>query len=511
MKKFLRFLIGLLVGISAIFIIVLIGMRLRRGVFEKNKACSVEQPKKIVWLNIFVHGTFGTTMGMLSVQSLLKDEVRGTVYRGVNKEMRDNPVFFQTQPILKRGLHAITPSFDKQEGVENLYAVYPLTKTFDGFLQATSRDVVAQKYYTFGWSGLISQHRRRFEAIRFFNALQEEFMVLRKQNIEPHVRVIAHSHGGNLCLNLGAIDAVLKAKTLNTLHKYSADYAADDSIKKMLEIMKMLGTKELAAAAPDIQKKLDYVPIEKNISIDELILLGTPIQSETEHFLTSPIFKTIYNVYSDQDEIQRLDWVSTRSKVSKQRIDESIIAQVIKNKGVSPRIVQIKIMYERDVVQLPDKQNFTIKTEQQKASFVDQLLGADSGGKDPNHRALWFVGFDKNQAAETQSYIWPLPTSVMMPPIIALIARNTMYNDVDINIALHDDCIKFFLIHHQDDKVVDHISIQKSLFEEIKQKIMPWVPSKDVSKKEFDAVYQYITHLKPHVSKPPVEEGLKKV
>lgn len=502
MNKKLRFFL-VVFGVLGIVIVASIVIRSQRITLGVNKVVSHDVQKKIVWLNIFVHGTFGTTMGVLSLQSLLKDEVRGTAYRGVNKEMRDNPVFFQTQPILKRGLHAITPSFDKQEGVENLYAVYPITKAFDEFLRATFQNDFDQKYYTFGWSGLISQHRRRFEAIRFFNALQEEIMMLKRQNIEPKIRIIAHSHGGNLCLNLGAIDAILKAKTLSSLHKYSTDPATDDSVKKMLEIMKMLGSKELAATTFDVQKKLDYVPVEKNMCIDELILLGTPIQSETEYFLMAPIFKTIYNVYSDQDEVQRLDWVSTRSKMSRQRVDELVVAQSIKNKTTSARIVQIKIMYERDVVRALDQQEgLVVKVAQQQASFIDQLLGAASGGKDPDHRALWFVGFGKHQPIEMQSYILPLPTSVVMAPILALIARNKMHSDVDINIVLQDNFLKFFLMKHQDDKVVDNISVHKALFDEIKQKIMQWVPSKNLSQKEFDAVYQYITHLKSQAGKP---------
>lgn len=502
MKKVLSFLKILILGVIAIFFSVIV-LRHTQEVFKKHKNADLIPGKKQIWLNIFVHGTFGTTTGMLSVPSLLNDEVRGSAYRGVNKGMRDDPVFFQTQPILKRGLHSITPSFDKQEGVENLYAVYPITKAFDEFLRATFHSDFEQKYYTFGWSGLISQYRRRLEAIRFFNALQEEITILRGQGFEPKVRLLAHSHGGNLCLNLGVVHAVLHAKTLNGLHKYFLDPMANESVKKMIEIMKFMGTKEQALAAPDAQKKLDYVPVEKNLCIDELILLGTPIQAETELFFRSPVFKTVYNVYSGQDEVQCIDWVSTRSKESKQRVSDAVLKT---NTGIN-RIVQVKIMYGREVFLSDDKKTLILKSEQQEISFVEKLIGAASGGQDPNHRALWFVGFDRHQNPEKQSFILPLPTSVVMPAIIALISRQQMFDDVDVNIVSQDKLIKFFLTKHEDSKVVESISIHKALFDEIKEKIILWVPSKELSQKEFDAIYRYITHLKLQATKP-LQKGL---
>ncbi|MBM3887184.1 hypothetical protein FJ364_04610, partial [Candidatus Dependentiae bacterium] len=307
MKKFVIFLaiIALILPIAIFF-----SKKDRQKIITNNT--SIETPQREVWLNIFVHGTFGTLTGLLSLNSVLKDDVRGTTYRGVNKGMRNDAYFFQTQPILERGLQKLTPSFNPDDTNKKILAAYPITKIHDEFFKKINpNDHSKQYYYTFGWSGLISQYRRRFEAIRLYNALEEEIELLKKQNITPRIRIYAYSHGGNLCLNLGGIASVLNTKTFKEFYKYSLDPQADDSIKKMLAIIKNLPTKEDAFLLEG-QKRFDYIPTNKNFFIDELILLGTPIQSETEHFLHSSVFGTIYNIYSSQDTVQKLDWISTK-------------------------------------------------------------------------------------------------------------------------------------------------------------------------------------------------------
>ena len=52
----------------------------------------------------------------------------------------------------------------------------------------------------------MSKTYRLKEALRFYNALQEELIKLQHQGIYPKIRIITHSHGGNLSLNLAAIN-----------------------------------------------------------------------------------------------------------------------------------------------------------------------------------------------------------------------------------------------------------------------------------------------------------------
>ncbi len=495
MKKILIILISLICGIATIFILQPIFHSHFSSREDTPSTKPAIPPRKTVWLNIFVHGSFGSLIGLISLNNVLKDEVQGTTYRDLNRDMRDDKFFFQSQAILERGLHKITPTFTLPTNDKPRYAAYPITKAFDEFLRVTMPGDTEQYYYTFGWSGLMSQQRRRFEAIRLFNALQEEISSLRAQNIETKIRLLAHSHGGNLCLNLGAITPILHTKTFSDGHKYSLDKDMDDSIKKMLAIMKTLPTKESALNAKN-QKRFDYVPTEKDLSIEELILLGTPIQPETENFLVSPIFKTIYNMYSAADMVQQMDWVSTKDPTSKQRANAQLLLKANKfayQKDI-PRILQVNIMYERPVTTSQDNGQLNIvkKLPNEKASMVDSLLGTRPASKDPDHRSLWFLGSEKQQHNDNESFIFPLPTVAIIPPILALLDKNPAQLDVDINVTFKDKFVEFFLTKHQSETVLANFRIHKTILDDIKAQTLRWLPENVSPQKEFSVIYQHL-------------------
>lgn len=107
--------------------------------------------------------------------------------------------------------------------------------------------------YYFGWSGLISVEGRNQAA----EALYDQLVVLSDQyyqqyHVKPHIRIIGHSHGGNLGLTLGLFHA---------------------------------------------QK-------QKDICVDELILLATPVHRTTARFAQSSVFKNIYSFYACLDFAQ---------------------------------------------------------------------------------------------------------------------------------------------------------------------------------------------------------------
>lgn len=114
----------------------------------------------------------------------------------------------------------------------------------------------ADHFYTFGWSGNLSFQEREEAGAKLYHQLLE-LIVLYEQlyGKEPHVRIISHSHGGNVALTLAAEE--------NKEHKH--------------------------------------------LVINELILLGCPIQQATIEYAQSPIFKTIYSLCSNYDVIQVVD------------------------------------------------------------------------------------------------------------------------------------------------------------------------------------------------------------
>jgi hypothetical protein len=118
--------------------------------------------------------------------------------------------------------------------------------------------------YTFGWSGKLNNKVRKKASLDLFYALKKCIATYEKEyNKQTFIRIIGHSHGGNVALYLG--------------------YYAD-------------------------QKKFC------NIAIDELILLACPVQKATLHYTQSSLFKQIYSFHSESDMIQVADpqglWLS---------------------------------------------------------------------------------------------------------------------------------------------------------------------------------------------------------
>lgn len=109
--------------------------------------------------------------------------------------------------------------------------------------------------YFFGWSGKLSFNER----VKAAGDLYNDLSLLHDQYVEkyhqaPKIRLITHSHGGNVALNLA-------------------------QVKK--------------ANCP--------------FAINELILLACPVQHETMHCIADSLFERIYSFYSNADLIQVID------------------------------------------------------------------------------------------------------------------------------------------------------------------------------------------------------------
>lgn len=115
---------------------------------------------------------------------------------------------------------------------------------------------VREHFYLFGWNGKITFESREQAARDLYCSLEE--LIERYQNnygYTPKIRIMSHSHGGNVALNLALV------------------------------------------------KKEFSTPL----SIEELILLACPVQDYTECLITDPMFKNIYSFYSSKDFVQIID------------------------------------------------------------------------------------------------------------------------------------------------------------------------------------------------------------
>jgi pimeloyl-ACP methyl ester carboxylesterase len=126
-----------------------------------------------------------------------------------------------------------------------------LDKIAHTLIYADSEQFQAKNFYMFSWSGKLCFEERETAAKQLHDDIESLLQSYRKTGIDPYIRIIGHSHGGNVALNLAH-------------HKNS-------------------------------------------FQIDELILLACPVQEKTKSLIKEPLFKSIYAFYSALDIIQILD------------------------------------------------------------------------------------------------------------------------------------------------------------------------------------------------------------
>jgi hypothetical protein len=113
----------------------------------------------------------------------------------------------------------------------------------------------ADHFYIFGWSGKLDFTAREEAGKQLHDALQELYKNIHAQYQQlPLIRLITHSHGGNVALNM------VRYKTEHTL-----------------------------------------------FSIHELILLACPIQQKTCEYVHNALFEHIISLYSTADFVQIAD------------------------------------------------------------------------------------------------------------------------------------------------------------------------------------------------------------
>lgn len=128
-----------------------------------------------------------------------------------------------------------------------------VAQTVNSLINADPINFPLEHFYIYSWSGILDfSERQRASAILYTEL--EKLIAHYKQvsGSVPKIRVIAHSHGGNVALNLATHE--------NT-----------------------------------------------NFIIDELILLAVPVQAKTDTLVHSPLFKRIFSLYSTIDIPQIID------------------------------------------------------------------------------------------------------------------------------------------------------------------------------------------------------------
>jgi hypothetical protein len=283
----------------------------------------------------------------------VKDEIDGTLYEKTVEIMREDSFFYKNQAMQRIGLHRVNPTNITDNSSASLsYTIEEINKHYG--LEKTSH------YYTFGWSGLLSQKHRYQDAKELFIALENEIKKVRTQYNNPliKVRVIGYSHGGNVSLNLGLVH----------------------------------------------QK---YFP-QSTLSIDELVLLGTPVLTDTDHLINDEIFKKIFNLYSLSDRVQKLDFFSPKQFFSSRTFRPR------KGFALPKKLVQIQLKVTRCTKRTRTcSKKFELAKDLNKRSIVYGKTGL-LRDVSPGHFELWFFGWTPVRYRDHYP-LHPLPTVSLTP------------------------------------------------------------------------------------------------
>lgn len=330
--------------------------------FKLTSWCGTDRPsipaqKKVVWLNVFVHGIMSIKphLSWNNFMLFIKDKVEGTLYEKTVELMREDPFFYKNQAMQQLGLHEVGAQSAEGNSCANLaFILNEITQHYE----VTPH---ANRYYTFGWSGLLSAKSRYRESKLLFKQLSKEVKRLKADNFEPRIRIFGYSHGGNVTLNLARV------------------------------------------------RKQKYP--HSSLSINELVLLGTPIIKDTDYLINDPLFKEVYNLYSLRDRVQPLDVFSHGQTFS------SRLFRSRKRFKLPDKLVQIQLKVTRC------KKN-TCKDSKKYARSLDFSRRKTVFGKSgllrdisPGHMELWFFGW--TPVHYRSSYpLHPLPTVAFAPPIM---------------------------------------------------------------------------------------------
>jgi uncharacterized alpha/beta hydrolase family protein len=436
-----------------------------------------QNQKQTTCITIFVHGSFGSPLSILSLGSVIQDKIEKTAYKNITKQMRKDPFFYQTQLLMPKGLKQIDPTFNLKETNQKKYAAFPIIKLYE----IIEKQILGKKhqsiFYALGWSGLLSQKRRRLESVRFYNMLIKELQELKRKNITPKIQIIAHSHGGNLVANLALIQAAIDGKEPEVTESKEKTTAYN----QMYNLIKTLPSKKLAQSNRG-QKVWDYKPEKYTIAIDQLVLYGTPIQPETDFCFLMPPFKKVYNFYSEADTIQSLDILSTKRLFSGKTINYTKLHKT--SAPTSTHLAQAKI-----TINCP-KQSTTHKKPAKEKSWWSHILhNLKKTSDDPTHKDFWFLSWNKKKS--DKPCLQPLPIVMFTPLFTKMLSDNEKFQESELRIQLNEKYITISLLNDNNDNIEKSTTIPMTFIKHLKKTIAPWKPTKFSQKEELKVINKY--------------------
>lgn len=213
---------------------------------------------------VLVHGTVAPIPSWSTLKKWLGGSRDG--YSGYLEHARFDAIQ-KHQPIGELGLHQVVDGEKSPAG------------TFVTCYQKYKNPLACYRFYTYGWDGRLDSSSWLTAAVRCYRALFWEVFRQGLSFVDVDVEFYAHSHGGNVVLNLAQAEILFKC----------------------------------------------------GLIISKIVLLGTPIQQSTEALAKSPLFEhtKIYNVYSEGDVTQILDQGVSFGGISGRRFTDPVLCDKI--------------------------------------------------------------------------------------------------------------------------------------------------------------------------------------
>lgn len=308
-----------------------IGLVLVAGTVMQSPLQPIQSGTKDVHVTIFVHGIISVKpfLSLANFVKLVRDNIADSTYARTVEIVRKDPFFFQYHPMQEIGLREVDLSIVEPGAAATAYA-----RAFHAL--QPNRGEGLFKYYTFGWSGLLSTKMRYLEAKMFYQSISRLDDELREQGLIPHYTVIAYSHGGNVAFKMG-----------------------------------------------DVHENENYR--NNNLVIKNLWLIGVPVLPDSLSCLHSPLFKEIVHIYSVRDRIQPLDCFAVNRFFSSRMFTQTSQLPLPAN------LTQIQLSIRRPINKLYSKN---------LGQYDDFLVKAALRNADPGHTELWSFGWIINSYRE---------------------------------------------------------------------------------------------------------------
>lgn len=351
-----------------------------------------QKQESAVCLTIFVHGALRAQLARCSFFKVMTDSIENSTYKRAVCSLRSDPLFHQ--------LHAMQEPGLKKIDLTSCSGAAAIAKAYEEITTHTTKAPSITYYYTFGWSGLLSNKARYEDATTLYKGLIQEIQDIRKRHgMYPRIRIIAYSHGGNVCLHL----AQVKRNEISDL----------------------------------------------NVLIDELILIGMPVQKETDYLVADPLFQKVYHFYSLSDQIQTSDFFSFKRFFS-HRTFHNRSGFTVPDNLVQVRIKTYKYMYGS-----PNRYAQTIpeKIDPHGSPRCKRVHMS------PGHMELWYLGF--TDSGYRQSFpLYPFPLVSFVSYFVHLIEENQhLKNNITLSIHPQKELIYIHKSRSRSKKVLPFITV----------------------------------------------------